>query len=91
MGGKEFAFGFIISASLAGSFKGSFSTANSEIGKLNKSVSEYNKTYKRLTSAQKKGIITEESYANALAKLNPKYESLIAKQQEYLTMQGKIN
>lgn len=91
MAGKEFAFGFIISASLAGSFKGSFSTANSEIGKLNKSVSEYNKTYKRLTSAQKKGIITEESYANALAKLNPKYESLIAKQQEYLTMQGKIN
>ena len=50
MAGKEFAFGFIISASLAGSFKGSFSTANSEIGKLNKSVSEYNKTYKRLTS-----------------------------------------
>lgn len=91
MAGKEFAFGFIISASLEGSFKGSFSTANSEIGKLNKSVSEYNKTYKRLTSAQKKGIITEESYANALAKLNPKYESLIAKQQEYLTMQGKIN
>ena len=91
MAGKEFAFGFIISASLAGSFKGSFSTANSEIGKLNKSVSEYNNTYKRLTSAQKKGIITEESYANALAKLNPKYESLIAKQQEYLTMQGKIN
>lgn len=57
MAGKEFAFGFIISASLAGSFKGSFSTANSEIGKLNKSVSEYNKTYKRLTSAQKKVLL----------------------------------
>lgn len=91
MAGKEFAFGFVISATLQGGFKASFSSAGNEVTKLNKSVSEYNKTYKMLTSAQKKGIITEGAYANALAKLNPKYESLIAKQQQYLSMQGKIN
>ena len=91
MSGKEFAFGFVISATLQGGFKASFSSAGNEVTKLNKSVSEYNKTYKMLTSAQKKGIITEGTYANALAKLNPKYESLITKQQQYLSMQGKIN
>lgn len=91
MAGKEFAFGFVISATLQGGFKASFSSAGNEVTKLNKSVSEYNKTYKMLTSAQKKGIITEGAYANALAKLNPKYESLITKQQQYLSMQGKIN
>lgn len=56
MAGKEFAFGFVISATLQGGFKAAFSSAGNEVTKLNKSVSEYNKTYKMLTSAQKKAL-----------------------------------
>ncbi|MEG2765720.1 MAG: phage tail tape measure protein [Acidaminococcaceae bacterium] len=58
---------------------------------MNKKVAEYKETYKKLAVAKKRGIITENTYANALAKLNPRYQEANKQLEKQLQLQGKIN
>ena len=82
MAGKEFAFGFVIAASLNNNFNNSFSTASKKITELNDKIKDYKTVLKSSETAAKQGIITTDSYKNALAKLSPEYERLINKQKE---------
>ena len=91
MAGKEFAFGFVIAASLNNNFNNSFSTASKKITELNDKIKDYKTVLKSSETAAKQGIITTDSYKNALAKLSPEYERLINKQKEYYNQQKKIS
>lgn len=94
MAGKEFEFGFKIAAALQGNFKGTFSFASSQIAALAVKASEVNRQMKQLDNAYSKGIISTKSYNNALAALNGRYDSIMAKQAQYTKMQemqGKMN
>lgn len=89
--GKEFVFGFKIAAALEGNFNAAFNGASTQVLKLNTKAKEYREIAKSVTQAMKKGIITYDSYANALGKLEQSYSSVMAKQKKYLEIQGSVN
>lgn len=80
---KEFTFGFKIAAALQGNFSGAFSVANNKITELNTKVNEYSKKIKQLESAYQSGILSHNSYYQALSRLSPEYDKLLAKQKQY--------
>lgn len=91
MAGKEFEFGFKISAFIQGNFKSSFGSANKEISELNDKIKENRSLLKTLKQAQKDGVITATSYKNAVAQINPEIERLTKAQQKYINQQSKLN
>lgn len=91
---KEFTFGFKIAAALQGNFSGAFSVANNKITELNTKVNEYSKKIKQLESAYQSGILSHNSYYQALSRLSPEYDKLLAKQKQYnkqMEIQSKIS
>lgn len=91
---KEFTFGFKIAAALQGNFSGAFSVANNKITELNTKVNEYSKKIKQLESAYESGILSHNSYYQALSRLSPEYDKLLAKQKQYnkqMEIQSKIS
>lgn len=91
---KEFTFGFKIAAALQGNFSGAFSVANNKITELNAKVNEYSKKIKQLEGAYQSGILSHNSYYQALSRLSPEYDKLLAKQKQYnkqMEIQSKIS
>ena len=89
MAGKVFEFGFRIAAAIGADFKASFGAAGKEIAELNSKISENKKLVKMLDRAQKSGVITAESYANAMGHITPEMEALQEKQKNILDQQAK--
>lgn len=91
---KEFTFGFKIAAALQGNFSGAFSVANNKITELNTKINKYAKKIKQLESAYQSGILSHNSYYQALSRLSPEYDKLLAKQKQYnkqMEIQSKIS
>ena len=89
MAGKVFEFGFRIAAAIGADFKASFGAAGKEIAELNSKISENKKLVKMLDRAQKSGVITAESYANAMGHITPEMDALQGKQKNILDQQAK--
>lgn len=89
MAGKVFEFGFRIAAAIGADFKASFGAAGKEIAELNSKISENKKLVKMLDRAQKSGVITAESYANAMGHITPEMDALQEKQKNILDQQAK--
>lgn len=89
MAGKVFEFGFRIAAAIGADFKASFGAAGKEIAELNSKISENKKLVKMLDRAQKSGVITAESYANAMGYITPEMDALQEKQKNILDQQAK--
>lgn len=91
---KEFVFGFKIAAALQGNFSGAFSVANNKITELNDKVNEYAKQMKQLNTAYESGLLSHTSYYQAMSKLGPEYDKILAKQKQFnkqMEFQSKIN
>lgn len=89
MAGKVFEFGFRIAAAIGADFKASFGAAGKEIAELNSKISENKKLVKMLDRAQKSGVITAESYANAMGHITPEMDALQEKKKNILDQQAK--
>lgn len=85
MAGKEFAFGFVLSAALSSGFANSFGTAGKYMTKLREETAKYEKILRLTEKAQKKGIIDTESYKNAVTQMRPEIEALAKKQEQYVS------
>ena len=88
MAGKVFEFGFRIAAAIGADFKASFGAAGKEIAELNSQISENKKLVKMLDRAQKSGVITAESYANAMGHITP--ECFAGKAKKHFGPAGKM-
>lgn len=91
MSGKEFAFGFVISAALGAGFGKTFQSASGYMIKLKEKTSQYKDTLRLTKTAWEKGIITAASYKNAVAKISPEISELMKKQKAYTVQQEKFN
>lgn len=91
MSGKEFAFGFVISAALGAGFGKTFQSAGGYMSKLKEETSQYKNTLRLTEAAWKRGTITAESYENAVAKISPEISKLVSKQKAYAAQQEKFN
>ena len=80
MARKEFEFGFKIAAKLKNGFAEAFEKAGSKLGGLNDKIQKNKDLIKSLNQAQKEGVISAESYKNAVSKINPVLDKLTAKQ-----------
>lgn len=79
MAGKEFAFGFILSAALSSGFGKAFGTANKlteELGRQSRKAAEMQAA---LSGAMKNGVISAKSYANAQMRASAAARMLSAK------------
>lgn len=83
MARKEFEFGFKIAAKLKNGFAEAFGKAGSSLKELNEKVQKNKDLMKDLDKAHKDGIISVDSYRNAVAKASPELEKLMKKQKQY--------
>lgn len=65
MAGKEFAFGFILSAALSSGFGKTFGTANKLTEELGRQSQKAAEMQTALSGAMRRGVISAKSYANA--------------------------
>ena len=91
MTGKEFLFGFTLSAALDSHFKTAFAGASTSILNLNKKMQECRDINKAVTAAFKNNTISAESYNNALKQSSSAYSILAEKQSKLLGIQARIN
>lgn len=91
MAGKEFAFGFILSAALSNGFANSFGTAGKYMTKLREETAKYEKVLRLTEKAQRKGIIDTESYKNAVTQMRPEIDALARKQEQYVSSNNKLS
>ncbi len=91
MTGKEFLFGFTLSAALDSHFKTAFAGASTSILNLNKKMQECRGINKAVTAAFKNNTISAESYNNALKQSSSAYSVLAEKQSKLLGIQARIN
>lgn len=88
---KEFVFGFKIAAAIQQNFNTAFSSASSQILRLNQRMQENKAVSKGVTEAFKLGVLSAKSYENAICKLSQNYDVLKNKANSYLRIQGKVN
>lgn len=88
---KEFVFGFKIAAAIQQNFNTAFSSASSQILRLNQRMQENKAVSKGVTKAFKLGVLSAKSYENAICKLSQNYDVLKNKANSYLRIQGKVN
>lgn len=88
---KEFVFGFKIAAAIQQNFNTAFSSASSQILKLNKKMRDNKAVSKDVNKAFKAGVLSVKSYENAIGKLSQNYNVLKNKANSYLKIQGKVN
>lgn len=88
---KEFVFGFKIAAAIQQNFNTAFSSASSQILRLNQRMQENKAISKEVNKAFKAGALSIKSYENALGKLSQNYDVLKNKANGYLKIQGKVN
>lgn len=88
---KEFVFGFKIAAAIQQNFQSAFSSASAKVLSLNTQMKEHRTIAKAAASAVKQGILSVNSYNNALSKLNASYTKLNNNAQRYLKIQGAVN
>ncbi len=88
---KEFVFGFKIAAAIQQNFNTAFSSASSQILRLNQRMQENKAVSKGVTKAFKLGVLSAKSYENAICKLSQNYDTLKNKANSYLKIQGRVN